>query len=48
MFDKKHKGKSYMPLKLDMEKAYDKLECDFIKKKCFSDLGFFETTTNSC
>lgn len=35
-----------MPLKLDMRKAYDKLEWDFIKK-CFSDLGFFDTTTNS-
>lgn len=28
-----------MAIKLDMEKAYDKLDCDFIKR-CFSVLGF--------
>lgn len=31
--------KGYMAIKLDIEKAYDRLEWNFIKK-CFADLGF--------
>lgn len=34
-----------MPIKLDMETAYGRLECDFIKK-CIDDLGVCEKWTN--
>lgn len=42
---KKCKRKRYMAIKLDMKKAYDKLDWHFIKR-CFNKLGFVDRWIN--
>lgn len=41
----KRKSKGYMAIKLEMGKAYDRFDCDFIRK-CFIDLGFSDIWIN--